>query len=148
MMVHTNAMKMHTVLTGRDRMTALANKAIGEMENNATVSFFFWLRECVFHVSFLDIDECVEKRDNCSLNADCIDEEGGFRCECDDGYTGDGVTCSDIDECTVGSAKCPEYSQCVNENGKYSCLCDDGFRKKGPKCKGEFCLSNFVFLLM
>ena len=110
--------------------------------------FFFWLRVCVFHVSFLDIDECVEKRDNCSLNADCIDEEGGFRCECDDGYTGDGVTCSDIDECTVGSAKCPEYSQCVNENGKYSCLCDDGFRKKGPKCKGEFCLSNFVFLLM
>ena len=38
-------------------------------------------------------------------NATCTDTEGSYTCGCDDGYSGDGVTCTNIDEC-LGSNGC------------------------------------------
>ena len=44
-----------------------------------------------------DINECASPGDNnCSTNAACTNTPGGFTCTCNQGYTGDGVTCTGI----------------------------------------------------
>ena len=52
------------------------------------------------HVSagaaFKDINECKKNTDNCAAEADgglCTNTEGGFTCDCADGYSGNGATC-------------------------------------------------------
>ena len=48
-------------------------------------------------------DDCVEKDDcnpdPCPDNSDCVDQIGGFECECHEGYKGNKYACVDIDEC-------------------------------------------------
>ena len=43
-----------------------------------------------------DPDECAEDATLCSTNANshCENTVGSYECRCDDGYTGDGVTCT------------------------------------------------------
>ena len=38
-------------------------------------------------------DECAAGTDNCSDNATCTDTDQSFLCVCNDGYSGDGITC-------------------------------------------------------
>ena len=45
----------------------------------------------MFHYS--DIDECSTGNDNCDVNADCINDQGSFSCQCREGYQGNGITC-------------------------------------------------------
>ena len=40
----------------------------------------------------VDINEC-EGENECSDNAECINTEGSYDCECKEGFTGDGKTC-------------------------------------------------------
>ena len=42
-----------------------------------------------------DIDECAigTDTDNCDVNAVCINTHGSFICQCQSGYSGNGVTC-------------------------------------------------------
>ena len=42
----------------------------------------------------VDTNECASPGDNnCDTNAACTNTPGGFICTCNQGYTGDGVTC-------------------------------------------------------
>ena len=41
-----------------------------------------------------DIDECVTNMDNCDDNAMCTDNEGGFMCMCNAGFSGNGTMCT------------------------------------------------------
>ena len=41
----------------------------------------------------LDIDECVTDSP-CSINAECMNTEGSFVCECNTGFDGDGYNCT------------------------------------------------------
>ena len=42
-----------------------------------------------------DVDECNSpSANNCSSNADCVNELRSFECNCRPGYTGDGVNCN------------------------------------------------------
>lgn len=41
-----------------------------------------------------DIDECSTNTHNCSLNANCTNTDGSFKCVCKEGFTGDGNSCS------------------------------------------------------
>ena len=47
--------------------------------------------QCVFLCS--DIDECVEQSP-CNGNAQCANTPGSFTCDCNEGYSGDGMTCT------------------------------------------------------
>ena len=40
-----------------------------------------------------DIDECHSEEQLCSRNAVCENALGSYTCRCDEGYTGDGITC-------------------------------------------------------
>eukprot|EP00124_Ichthyophonus_hoferi_P005979 Ihof_evm1s1092 gene=Ihof_evmTU1s1092 len=42
---------------------------------------------------FLDINECTTNEHNCNNNALCNDVAGSFNCQCNLGFTGDGVNC-------------------------------------------------------
>lgn len=44
-------------------------------------------------ISFVDINECEDKIDDCDTNADCENTIGGFECTCKTGYTGNGREC-------------------------------------------------------
>lgn len=60
---------------------------------------------------------------NCDVNADCTEVEGGFRCSCKSGYEGDGTegTCTDEDECEGSIEVCPSDEVCINTVGSFYC---------------------------
>ena len=42
---------------------------------------------------FIDIDECAGNSDNCHVNATCSNTVGGFTCQCNEGFEGNGTHC-------------------------------------------------------
>ena len=47
------------------------------------------------YFTFVDIDECaVNAWNNCDKNAYCNNTAGSYNCTCNNGYTGNGTTCT------------------------------------------------------
>lgn len=67
----------------------------------------------------------------CDEHATCDDTAGTVTCTCNQGWTGDGFSCSDINECTNGTNACSPYAECTNDPGTYSCACPLGFSGDG-----------------
>ncbi|XP_065841695.1 uncharacterized protein [Oscarella lobularis] len=77
-------------------------------------------------------DECLSGTDNCNDRAQCVHLLNGFRCECNIGYTGDGVSnCDDIDECLFGTDNCHIRATCSNTLGNFTCSCKVGYAGDG-----------------
>ncbi|MDI3282145.1 EGF domain-containing protein [Polyangium sp. 15x6] len=70
----------------------------------------------------------------CDEHATCADADAGPVCTCNEGFTGDGETCTDIDECTNGSATCDSHAACENTPGAYTCTCKTGYFGDGKTC--------------
>ena len=70
---------------------------------------------------FLDINEC-KSANPCDDNASCSNNVGSYVCQCNNGFVGDGKTCSDINECSTQSHNCKPGYQCVNTVGGYKCV--------------------------
>merc|ERR1719480_610300 len=67
--------------------------------------------------------------DDCHFDANCTNTDGGFECDCFDGFSGNGTHCEDIDECVDDSLnECHEFADCNNNHGDYNCTCFDGYR--------------------
>lgn len=47
----------------------------------------------LFPLFFLDVDECAEALDNCSIDAICQNTLKSYKCICKSGYKGDGKHC-------------------------------------------------------
>ena len=57
-------------------------------------------KQFIYVLIMADINECASPGDNnCSTNATCTNTPGGFTCTCNQGYTGDGVTC--MGKCSI-----------------------------------------------
>uniref|UniRef100_K1QGK1 Fibrillin-2 n=1 Tax=Magallana gigas TaxID=29159 RepID=K1QGK1_MAGGI len=90
----------------------------------------------------IDIDECATNVDICvDSQSDCVNREGGYRCQCKAGYKNQGdFACADavtslksypfadIDECTSGN-NCTSPATCSNTVGSYTCVCPNGYTK-------------------
>ncbi|XP_028408891.1 uncharacterized protein LOC114531487 [Dendronephthya gigantea] len=81
-----------------------------------------------------DLDECLSSW-RCGWNATCINTWGSFICQCNTGYTGNGLVCNDIDECSLSLDKCLPSSNCTNTAGSYFCSCDKGYFWNGSACR-------------
>ncbi|XP_072017455.1 lactadherin-like [Amphiura filiformis] len=82
-----------------------------------------------------NIDECAISSDNCDANAGCTNTVGSFICECNAGYSGDGVTCTDINECTSSTDNCDATATCTNTVGSFTCACiTAGYSWNGTTC--------------
>ena len=100
-----------------------------------------------------DIDECATDADNCDTNAACTNTPGGFTCTCNQGYTGDGVTCIgkytfplyviisnnilNIDECATAAYNCDTNAACTNTPGGFTCTSNQGYTGDGVTCMGK-----------
>lgn len=81
---------------------------------------------------FTDIDECLHGTSTCSSNANCVNTQGSYHCQCADGYHGDGINCYDDDECSNGP--CHRKAVCSNNEGSYNCRCNFGYHGNGFSC--------------
>eukprot|EP01045_Picozoa_sp_COSAG04_P002464 COSAG04_NODE_90_length_26856_cov_18.273723_20_plen_2565_part_00 len=84
-------------------------------------------------------DACGSRRSICGHNCDatnaaCTNVPGSFSCACNDGWSGDGVTCTDIDECMAGTHNCDDNAACVNTPGSFLCACNAGWCGNGASC--------------
>jgi len=68
-------------------------------------------------------NECADSnRNDCDKNANCIEKDPGYSCECKDGYEGDGFNCQDVDECNDKRLNnCNSDEVCINKGGSYEC---------------------------
>ncbi|KAM3956609.1 LOW QUALITY PROTEIN: cell polarity complex component crumbs [Aphomia sociella] len=71
-------------------------------------------------------DECAGGAAACLHGGRCVDQRGGFRCDCaGTGWTG--ARCElDVDECASGAVSCGP-GDCLNLNGSYTCQCSPRF---------------------
>ncbi|XP_076373655.1 fibrillin-1-like isoform X1 [Tachypleus tridentatus] len=78
-----------------------------------------------------DINECMMDTTRCE-NGICINTDGSYRCECQEGFKLDDTNnrCVDIDECTEPNI-CGNGT-CKNLIGGFECLCREGFAP-GPR---------------
>jgi cysteine-rich repeat protein len=81
----------------------------------------------------MSIDECTNGDASCDPNADCVDEEGGYRCECRTGWTGPGEICVDVNEC--GNGTCSSVASCMNTDGSFRCECPPTHAGNGIVCE-------------
>jgi hypothetical protein len=59
----------------------------------------------------------------------CVDEVGGFTCDCNPGFTGG--TCNETNHCH--EVTCSGNGECENSSGGFTCTCDSGF--SGDLCQ-------------
>ena len=62
-----------------------------------SVTFTYLFPLCVYMCVAPDIDECEMGEHLCSIDAICTNTNGGYMCECQPGYTGDGKNCTGQD---------------------------------------------------
>lgn len=76
----------------------------------------------------------LEKIDDCAKDAQCQNNAGGYTCECNKGYSGNGFECKNINECKEGTDYCSAEAICRDLPGSFKCQCKDGFTGDGVTC--------------
>nr|XP_039267678.1 fibrillin-2-like isoform X1 [Styela clava] len=107
--------------------------------------------------SCADIDECpavitmgllgsAPVTNPCHDNATCTNNIGSYTCECNDGFTGNGTSCTEIDECLTNP--CNVNADCTDLVNNYTCVCKTGFSGDGvtlcEKQRTNITISFFV----
>lgn len=100
-------------------------------------------------------NQCLLFPDICG-DGECKVADGGFVCECNNGFTSDenGYNCADIDECSLSPDICGT-GECKNVNGDFVCECEGGYTngptkkcididecKAGGACSGGDCINT------
>lgn len=76
-----------------------------------------------------DINECIEGTATCHADANCMNSDGDFACECKEGFVGDGYECEDACEADPSTCSLPvvqvvtgDYHTCaLFDTGKVRC---------------------------
>lgn len=78
-----------------------------------------------------------ERTNICDMHATCQVGEGGHSmCVCNNGYEGDGTTCTQTGEC-MSDLNCGQNERCVFNETSYmnTCTCLEGYQKYENKCQ-------------
>lgn len=72
----------------------------------------------------VDVDECLVDEYACDSSQICINDIGGYRCDCKIGFNLDATTnaCVDINECSINNHNCLPTQRCDNTHGSYVCV--------------------------
>ncbi len=89
---------------------------------------------CQYTVGAADSNECTMNTHTCHSQATCSNTAGSFDCACNQGYSGNGVSCSNIDECTANTDNCHSQATCTNTQGSFTCVCNAGYTGDGLSC--------------
>ena len=88
-----------------------------------------------------DLDQKkVDEFNICHEDAECLNTEASYQCDCNEGFLGDGKTsCQDIDECDLGLHTCHPMATCQNNEGAYECSClsERQWRGNGRVCSQD-----------
>ena len=87
----------------------------------------------------VDVNECL-LTNNCDVNSKCTNSAGGYICNCNDGFYGNGTFCS---EGTCTNKMCGLNEQCVSPTND-KCKCKNGFERhnSGVCVDIDECLAN------
>ena len=92
--------------------------------------------------------ECKRKNfcseSSCDVNAHCINHLNFYKCECNYGFTGDGMSCSsieEVDECHSRLHDCSKNALCFDQRYGYTCVCNNGFIDRDSARPGRRCES-------
>ncbi|MEE2755215.1 MAG: EGF domain-containing protein [Myxococcota bacterium] len=81
------------------------------------------------------VNRCLHDNGPCANNATCRFSAGQWRCQCNDGFVGDGYRCTDLNECDQAPSPCPDDTTCENIAGGFQCLCSPGLRFDNGRCE-------------
>ena len=101
------------------------------------------IRQRLCNVPECNLRKLEETRNiqNCDGNGACNSEKNA--CECNNGFEGDGFSCSDIDECSKDLHNCHLNANCFNKIGSFECICKTGFDGDGVTCHDiDECYTN------
>eukprot|EP00933_Yihiella_yeosuensis_P081015 TRINITY_DN94549_c0_g1_i1.p1 TRINITY_DN94549_c0_g1~~TRINITY_DN94549_c0_g1_i1.p1 ORF type:complete len:1127 (+),score=189.67 TRINITY_DN94549_c0_g1_i1:122-3502(+) len=91
----------------------------------------------VANLTCTNVDECTAGTATChATNANCVDTQGSFSCQCKPGFIGDGVTCVALDECVMNRHDCHKNADCADTAGSFTCTCKLGFAGNGTNHSG------------
>ncbi|KAG0718545.1 Nidogen-1 [Chionoecetes opilio] len=88
-----------------------------------------------------EIDPCVEGRQECGENSQCVVDGDTYRCVCERGYeevydsTLNKGICLDLNECSTNRDNCHTNAICTNTPGSFICTCKPDFTGDGVSCE-------------
>uniref|UniRef100_A0A8R1DNL8 FiBrilliN homolog n=1 Tax=Caenorhabditis japonica TaxID=281687 RepID=A0A8R1DNL8_CAEJA len=103
-----------------------------------TIGSFKCVSKCSPGYEFLagkceDVDECASKSLNkCDIRAECINTIGGYKCECEEGFDGDGKNCQPKSSCRKNPTICDRHAHCHIVLD--ICDCKTGYAGDGITC--------------
>ncbi|CAH2307095.1 uromodulin [Pelobates cultripes] len=107
------------------------NPTFGRWSMNINASGFYSIRVQGLKVNNISYPDICSK---CHSNATCTKNLYTMQCTCNDGFVGDGYTCSDYNECRYyWSNPCYPYT-CINTYGSYYCICPSGYEMSNKTC--------------
>ncbi|VDK19147.1 unnamed protein product [Anisakis simplex] len=74
----------------------------------------------------------MEKSAECDKRASCTNTIGGYECTCEEGFTGNGRTCSPLNDCSQQEGICDRHAFCLGS--LRMCICQAGYVGDGLSC--------------
>lgn len=120
-------------------------------ETQPRAIYYYYFVMCI-----ADIDECRSDILNMCVNAECINTNGSYLCNCYLGFMSNEDnrckgTCmcyiviklslltefyhEDVDECATGNYTCDENAECMNTMGSFSCECQRPYIRIDESCR-------------
>ena len=145
----TNVTKMPLVTINRGHIYADVKVRVSDYFCSSVK--FYLIHSCHILVSgymgngFLckDVDECILSGfHKCHDDANCVNNDGSYDCECKTGFHGDGyINCFYDELCQI--KKCHENANCESFEGFAVCTCKEGFLGDGDYLCSPVCPTGY-----